>query len=92
TPPMTERWQVNFPSGSGRSTASVHRIVRGFFRSVYRPGVFVEAFRVAIKYTVLRLEPRVYLAPRRRNQVCILLANPYFANEFILPKKPLDPK
>jgi len=25
--PMTERWQVNFPSGSGRSTASVHRIV-----------------------------------------------------------------
>jgi hypothetical protein len=25
---MTERWQVNFPSGSGRSTASVHRIVR----------------------------------------------------------------
>jgi hypothetical protein len=27
TPPMTERWQENFPSESGRSTASVHRVV-----------------------------------------------------------------
>jgi hypothetical protein len=25
---MTERWQVNFQSGSGRSPASVHRMVR----------------------------------------------------------------
>jgi hypothetical protein len=27
---MTERGQVSFPSGSGRSPASVHRIVRRF--------------------------------------------------------------
>ena len=27
---MTERWQVNSPSSSGRSTASVHRIVTAF--------------------------------------------------------------
>ena len=32
TPPMTERLQVNFPSGRGRFTASVHRIVRPSFR------------------------------------------------------------
>ncbi|TWT77180.1 hypothetical protein Pla100_63250 [Neorhodopirellula pilleata] len=31
TPPMTERWQVKFPSGSSRSTASVHRIVLHLF-------------------------------------------------------------
>ena len=32
--PMTERGQVNFPSGSGRSPASVHRIVRPVFCAV----------------------------------------------------------
>lgn len=30
TPPMTERGQANLPSGSGRSPASIHRIVRAF--------------------------------------------------------------
>jgi hypothetical protein len=34
TSPMTERWQVSFPSGSGRSTASVHRIVIPQFRPI----------------------------------------------------------
>jgi hypothetical protein len=28
TATITERWQVKYLSGSGRSTASVHRIVR----------------------------------------------------------------
>ena len=34
TAPMTERWQVKCPSGSGRSPASVHRIVRPVLRQL----------------------------------------------------------
>jgi hypothetical protein len=37
TPPMTERGQVNFPSGGGRSPASVDRIVRALLSPQRNP-------------------------------------------------------
>jgi site-specific recombinase XerD len=83
---MTEWWQVNPPSGSGRSTASVHRIVTGQLLRVgpavrpatseIRSGIALKLAQTLARHSDINLTMQVYSHVELEDQNAAIAALP----------------